>query len=569
MQTLSEPLPFAFRTRDDVTLRADVWGISGARSAAGAPSPGTDPKPALLIRTPYDKDRSRSDSLVSDAVRRGYAVVVQDVRGRYASGGEFDPYRQEGRDGYDSIEAIAAQPWCNGRVAMAGLSYPGAVQWLAAIQAPPHLACIFPAMSFSSGRQFFYFAGAFDLSWIPWTANNIAPDERRRRNLPGPRTGSEARAVWRAGGRAAMRHVPLATLPLLQDATPFFFEWLDHPDDGSYWEFADIESRHDRVAVPAFNFSGWHDEGYGPIGAIRNFVGVRARGATKEARGSRLLIGPWTHGEPTLGSTRVGDLDFGRAAGLDYETLVLDWCDFHARRVQRGPVDPAVRVFVMGANRWRTADTWPLPGTTTKTLHLRAGGRLTAESPTEDVSADRYVYDPANPVDDPHYEKGLGPHDQRSLERRPDVLVYATPPLDEEVEVVGHIEIRLWVASSAPDTDFVARLLDVDEDGAAWNLMSPTLEIQRARYRLSERDPDFLTPGDPVEMTFRLAVTANLFKRGHRIALHVTSSFFPHLERNPNTGRNPAHESRLVAAHQVVFHDAGRPSRILLPVLQT
>jgi putative CocE/NonD family hydrolase len=273
------------------------------------------------------------------------------------------------------------------------------------------------------------------------------------------------------------------------------------------------------------------------------------------------------HGEPALDTRKVGDRDFGAAAGLDYDQLVLDWCDLHVRGMERGLSWQApVRLFVMGSNRWREESVWPLPATPL-TLFLRSGARLAAEAPAHGEAPDRYVFDPNDPVEDPHYDAGLGPHDQRALESRKDVLVFSTPPLDEDVDVVGAIEFRLWVASSAPDTDFYCRLLDVDREGAVWNLMSPTLEVLRAKYRNGEDTPVWLTPGEPVELTFRLGLTANRFLRGHRIRVHVTSSFFPHLDRNPNTGRPSAIEDRLVPATQTVFHEAGRASRVVLPVV--
>lgn len=541
--------------RDGTVLRADMHV-----------GPGEARRPTLLIRTPYGRQQYRDESMVAAAVERGYAVVVQDVRGRYESGGAFDPYKHEGHDGHDTIEWLAAQSWSNGRVATAGLSYPGAVQWLAAVESPPHLVCAFPAMCFSSARQFFYFGGAFDLSWLPWTANNIAPDDRRRRGVAGPQTTRDARAWWREHGRDALRRVPLRGHPLLTGVTPFYDEWLDHPGDGPYWDFAELERRYAAVNVPVFNFSGWHDEGYGPVGATRNFTGLLASGADK-ARQPRLTIGPWVHGEPQPGTRTVGDMDFGEAAGLDYNALVLDWCDLHARGIDRGlATQPPVRLFVMGANRWRTETTWPVPSTPA-ILHLRAGGGLTADAPGANETPARYVFDPNDPVEDPHFDAGLGPHDQRALEARKDVLVFSTPPLQQEVEIVGAIECRLWVASSAPDTDFYCRVLDVDTDGAAWNLMSPTLEVVRAKYRSGDEEPEYLMPAQPVELVFRLALTANRFLRGHRIRVHVTSSFFPHLDRNPNTGRPSAIESTLVPARQVVFMDAARPSRVILPVV--
>ena len=549
--------PLESRMRDGTVLRADAYRPDGGGAV-----------PAILIRTPYSKASRGENAFVRAAVARGYAVVVQDVRGRYESGGTFDPYRQEGADGFDSIEWLASQPWCNGRVAGAGLSYPGAAQWLAAIEAPPHLACIFPAMCFSSARHFFYVGGAFDLSWIPWIANNIAPEERRRRGLAGPRTGRDARAAWAQIADTAFRHRPLNTLPLLKEVAPYYFEWLDHAEDGAFWDFANIERRHDRVRAPAINFSGWHDEGYGPVGAIRNFRGMRARGATPAARDPHLVIGPWTHGEPDLSSTRVGDRDFGAAAGLDYERLVLDWCDLHVRGIDHGlSREPRVRIFVMGSNRWRTASEWPLPGTSPRALYLRSGGRLTWESPAAGESPDRFRYDPEDPLSDPHFSRGLGPHDQRAIEKRPDLLVFNGAPLLEDLEVIGQIDCRVWLSSTALDTDLVVRVLDVEPDGPAWNLMSPTLEVLRVRYRSGELEPRMLLPGVPVEVRLTLPVCANRFVKGHRIRVHVTSSFFPHFDRNPNTGRAVSGETVATAATNVIYHDASRQSRIVLPVV--
>jgi putative CocE/NonD family hydrolase len=540
--------------RDGVKLGADLYRPAGDAAC-----------PVLLIRTPYDKGKSEHE-FVAGALERGYAVVVSDVRGRYSSEGDFDPYRHEGLDGYDTIEWVAAQPWSNGRVATAGLSYPGAVQWLAAVESPPHLVCAFPAMCFSSGRQFFYFGGAFDLSWLSWTVENIAAEDRRRRKVStGPQATREARQWWREHGHEALARVPLRDQPALAGIAPFYFDWLDHPDDGPYWHFADLESRHSQVRVPIFNFSGWHDEGYGPIGAVRNFTGLRDRAATPDARSPRLMIGPWVHGSP--GTGRVGARDFTGAAAIDYPRLVLDWCDLHARGIDRGlGSGPLVRVFVMGANEWRTSPTWPLPSTA-RTYYLRTGGRLTTDAPAHGEAYDTYTFDPNHPVEDPHYDEGLGPRDQRAIEGRADVLTFTTPTLEEDVEVIGHIEFRLWIASSAPDTDFICRLIDVDADGAAWNLMSPTLEVLRAKYRHGEIEPLYLTPGRPEELTLKLGLTANRFLRGHRIRVQVMSSFFPHLDRNPNTGRPAAIEPRLVPARQTIFHDAARPSRVILPVV--
>lgn len=221
----------------------------------------------------------------------------------------------------------------------------------------------------------------------------------------------------------------------------------------------------------------------------------------------------------------------------------------------------------MGANRWRDSREWPLPGLTHRALYLRSGGKLTWDASAAGEAPDAYTFDPKDPVEDLHYDAGLGPHNQRVLEFRKDVLVYTTDPLPADLEVIGNIETHLWIASSAPDTDFFVRLLDVEPDGSAWNLMSPTLEVIRARYRTSEREPELLQPGRPYELVLRWAMTGNLFKRGHRIRIQVMSSFFPHLDRNPNTGRPVPHEDRLVPARQTIFHDASRPSRVIFPIV--
>jgi uncharacterized protein len=548
------------RMRDGVILRGDVYRPDG-----------DERHPVLLERTPYGKGGGRApNNFIQKALARGYAVFVQDVRGRYASDGVFDPYRQEGRDGYDTVEWIATQTWSNGRVGTYGLSYPGATQWQLAVETPPHLACIFPAMTYSSAREFFYFGGAFDMSWLPYLIQNIAPDIRRRMNLPVPK-GSEDRAGRDAAARTALWHVPLNDLPELKDSCPFYFEWLDHPDDGDYWDFANIEGKYDRVAVPAFNFSGWHDEGYGPNGAVRNFIGARTRGSAA-ARQSRLMIGPWTHGGQAR--SQFGDRDFGPDAAIPYDDLVLDWSDLHLRGVDHAQFSsqPPVRVFTMGVNRWRTSSEWPIPNAQPETWFLRAGGSLTKEPPGANEAADDYTYDPNDPVVDPHggaYSGVLGPFDQQAVGRRADVLVFTSAPLTADLEVTGNIEIRLWIASSAPDTDFHVHVhvLDLEPDGRAWNLMSPTVAVMRARYRNDERKPELMMPGRPYELTFRLPITSNCFLQGHRIRAHVMSSFFPHLDRNPNTGRPVPAEGRLVPARQMVFHEASRPSRLILPVI--
>jgi putative CocE/NonD family hydrolase len=399
------------------------------------------------------------------------------------------------------------------------------------------------------------------MSWVSWIYLSIAPDIRSRNSLDGPRTWSEARETWDKNKDAWLRHLPLRELPVLQKVAPFYYDWLAHPEDGPYWDFADVEAKYDRIQVPTLNLSGWHDEGYGPIGAVLNFNGTRRHG-------SHLIIGPWTHGAPSLASTREGDLDFGPNAGLDYQTLLFRWFDRWLRGIDNGvEQEPPVKIFVMGANLWREENEWPLARTRYTSYYLRGDGRLGTSPPSSSESADRYIYDPLDPVVDPRGGT-LGPFDQSIFASRPDVLAYSTEPLEQDVEVTGPIEAELWASSSAKDTDFFVRLLDVHPDGKAYNLMSPTLEVLRARYRNDESRPELLTPGKVERFRLRQMMTSNLFKAGHRIRVQITSSFFPHLDRNPNTGHDFGVDAETQKAEQTIYHDEQRPSRIILPIIE-
>ncbi len=535
--------------RDGIVLRADVL-------RPGAPGRF----PAILLRTPYGKAYEWRDSFAIRAARAGYVVVAQDVRGRYASDGVFRPYHQEGKDGYDTVEWVASLPYVNGKVGMAGLSYPGAVQWLAAMEKPPHLVTITPLMCFSNARHFFFNGGAWDLSWISWFYLNIAPDVRARSGLPGPKTDVEADELWEKHREEWLRFLPLSELPVLRDAAPAYYDWLAHPEDGPYWDFANVEARYGQIEIPALSLSGWHDEGYGPAGAIRNYRGTRKNQ-------SRLVIGPWRHGTPRLDRIREGELDFGVNAGLDHDALLLRWFDFYLKGEEAGfDHEKPVTIFVMGENAWREEDDWPLARRVETPFYLRSGGKLSLEPPSDDERPDTYKYDPLDPVVDPH-EGAQGPYDQSPLEAREDVVVYQTEPLSKDVEVTGHIEVELFASSSAKDTDFVVRLLDVHPDGRAFNLMSPTVEVIRARYRDGEDRVSLLEPGVVAPIRLNRLVTSNLFRAGHRIRIHVTSSLFPHFDRNPNTGQPIGKSAKTEVARQEIHHSASHPSRIVLPVI--
>jgi putative CocE/NonD family hydrolase len=540
--------------RDGTILRADVRRPAGSGRF-----------PTLVYRTPYGRQGMADDDVVQRAVAGGYAVVLQDVRGRYGSEGDFVPYVHEGKDGYDTIEWAAAQGWSDGRVGTFGLSYPGAVQWLAAVESPPHLLAMVPAMTFSTPRNFFYAGGAFDLSWIPWIWNNIAPDVRAREGLVGPRTGKEAAATWEKLQAVLPWRLPLSDLPELRPVAPYYFEWLAHRPGESYWDWAELRGRYGRVKAAVLNLSGWHDEAYGPEGAITNFQGlVAARRGEKDAR-TRLLIGPWVHGGED--SDRSGDRVFGPSAPIDYSETVLRFLDRYVRELPNGAdQDPAVRAFVMGENAWRTGPAFPLPGTRPVSLYLSAGGQLAPTAPTSGAASSAFVSDPAHPVVNP-FAGEAGAHDYRALSKRKDVLVFETGPLSEGLRVVGEIGVEMYLSSDAPDVDLWVKLQDVLPDGTAWNLSSPGTDVLRASERDGGATRRLLEPGGVYLLRFPNLRTGNLFRKGHRVRVVLCGSFMPDFSRNLQTGRSEADSAAGRPATVRIHHGAARPSRIVLPAV--
>jgi len=547
--------------RDGVRLSADVFRPD---------APGKFP--VILIRTPYDKEGySRYSSFPDYAAGKGYVVIVQDVRGRYGSEGVFLPYVQEIEDGYDSVEWAAALPYSNGKVGTQGCSYLGAVQWQLATASPPHLVAIFPQCTFANARHFFFFGGAFDLSWISWL-NGRLPDIKKRRGIEGKEAfPEEARIQWTRNKWKWLSYLPLRNFPLLKEFCPYYYDWLSHPDDGSYWDFANVEKKHRQVEVPAYNFTGWFDDGYGQPGALLNFLGMKKNGKTKEAReGQKLIIGPWTHCNPT---TKAGDIDFGPEAAIDLNELVMRWFDFWLKGIDNGILsEPPIKIFVMGSNRWRYEQEWPLARTeyTPYYLHslggansLNGNGTLNQRAPASE-NPDFYIYDPSNPVTDFHFEES-GPRDQRPIEIRNDVLVYTSEPLAADLEVTGPITAEIWASSSAKDTDFVVKIMDVYPDGYSQNITPQLSGILRARYRESESSPILLMPGKIYKFDIGLMYTSQVFKKGHRIRMAVTSSYFPHMDRNPNTGHPFGEDQEAVRAEQKIYHDKNFSSRIILP----
>ena len=547
--------------RDGVILRADVLRPAG------------DGKfPVLVYRTPYGKDAAQREyTTFEHAVSRGYAVVVQDVRGRYHSDGDFRPYENEGRDGYDTIEWSAAQPWSNGAVGTFGLSYPGAVQWLAAVQSPPHLKAMVPAMTFSTPQNFFYAGGTWDMSWIDWIWNNIAWDTRVRKNLPGPRTHKEARSAWKDQEQAMLNTLPLLDLKPLQQVAPYYFDWLRHPPEDSWWNWCELRDKYSRTSAAILNLSAWYDDNYGPEGATTNYAGLLQARASEKDKHTQLLLGPWVHGG--TGVSRAGEREFGPTAAIDYDDVILRWMDHYLKGVDNGvDREKPVRYFVMGRNEWREADQWPPAARMTPmflappTASARSARLQTTPFENKD-NFSQFTSDPANPVTNPYDSSGA--HDYAKLSDRADVLSFDSAVLPEDTEVTGPITARIFVSCDCRDFDLWARLLDVSPDGTAINLMSPGLDVQRASYRDLAHGRQLLSPGEVYELKLDKLITSNVFLQGHRIRLQFSATFSPNFSRNLQSGNSEANSAEMKKANIRIFHDASHPSQVLLPVVSS
>jgi hypothetical protein len=456
-----------------------------------------------------------------------------------------------------------------------GLSYPGAVQWLAAVESPPHLKAMAPAMTFSTPHNFFHSGGVFDMSWTTWIWNNIAPDVRVRHGLAGPRTGEEARAAWERIRGPVLGRLPLSALDEFRDVAPYLFVWMGHPPGDPWWDWAELRTRYHRVGAAVLNLSGWYDEAYGPEGALTNFLGLRAaRRGQPDAR-TRLILGPWMHGavmDRDEAQSRSGERTFGPSAVVDYDEIVLRFMDRHVRGLDDGADrEPAVRVFLMGENAWREADRWPLPGTVPRTLFLGAdaaggAGRLD-EGAAEGAESSSFVSDPARPVEDP-YAADLGAHDYRRLVERKDLAVFETAPFENDLRVVGRMSAEMHVSTTdARDVDVWVKLFDVAPDGTAFNLMSPGLDVVRASYRDGGPRRRLLVPGRVYVVPFENLMTGNTFRKGHRLRVVVCGAFFPHFSRNLQTGALETDSAASQPARIFVHHSPRHRSRLVLPVV--
>ena len=515
------------------------------------------PYAAVVARTPYNKNNPLVRRNARAWTSHGYAYVMQDVRGRGDSDGVFTPYRNDGRDGHDTVEWVATQSWCDGTVATHGGSYGGRIQWLTALEQPPHLRAMIVLVAPSDPFVEWPTSGesVMTLSWYRLV------DRRLMQSPEG--------VDW----MAAYHHLPLQTM---DEAAGFSSEhWreaLRHTARDEYWEPLRYQHRFDELDVPVLHVSGWYDDEQ--IGTPLNFAGMASRARSETARRSqRLLMGPWGHAVNT--TRQLGEVDFGSGALIDLDGYMAGWLDSTLGRTP-DPGTAPVRLFVMGVNTWRDEGEWPLARTRFTELFLRSGGAansrhgdgmLAAQPAAGDEPCDSFVYDPRRPVPfltAPESAQIGGPDDYSAVELRGDVLCYSTEILDKDLTLIGPVRLRLFASSSAVDTDFAAKLVDVHPTGFCQRLCDG---IIRARYRDGVEHAVLMEPGTVYEFDIDLWNTSQAVFAGHRLRLEVTSSAFPKFDRNLNTGEEIGTGTRMVTAENHVWHDAAHPSRLILPVI--
>ncbi len=506
-------------------------------------------------------------------------VVNVDSRGRFESEGEWDPFSPIHKtDGYDLVEWIARQPWCSGKVGTYGLSYMGWTQWWTATQAPPSLKAIVPEVA---PPDHFYNCPYQNGVLVGWMMDwgGMMSGRTPHSAGPGPYLG------FAVNREEAYRRLPYLNFDKSRNYLPTVWwpKWIrQNTAEGEYWKAIAYQTpeSYGKVSVPSLAITGWFDANF--PGTPANYLAMKRYGATPAARQPRMVIGPWEH---IINSRReAAGVDFGPEAIIDWDGYVCRWFDFHLKGIENGVMDdPPVYVFVMGENRWRSAADWPLPNTQFTRYYLHSQGNANSSAgdgtldtlPPGDEPPDEYTYDPEDPTPSAPFANGHidGPRDVAAAAARKDVLVYQTPPLEQDVDVIGPITCRLYAATSAKDTDWMVRLIDVYPDGRALFLAEG---VMRARHRDPERDGAFnshrlsqIEPGKVYPYTLEFwRPTGNRFARGHRIRIEISSSYYPYYLRNLNTGEdNVGLATESVVARQTIYHDAERPSHVVLPII--
>ncbi len=538
--------------RDGVELSSDVW----------LPKEGGK-YPLILIRTPYQKTGARYPKLARFFAERGYAVAVQDVRGRGDSQGSFGFFFQEADDGYDAVEGLAAQPWSDGRVCMMGFSYGGTVQWLAASRRPPHLVCIAPTASAGDYlNELPYVGGALWHKWaLSWS--NLVSATIYQTNL--------TEEDW----SSILSHRPLLTADeALGRKIPLYREWLQHDTLDDYWrriQFTEKEVK--AIALPMLHVTGWFDADQ--PGAMYYWQGMARHSSARDEQ--YLIVGPWEHGQTfDGGDSKKGEMEFTGDSIIDVKQVHLQFFDRYLKRTAEKFAYPRAKLYVTGRNEWRSFDAYPVPGAVASRLYLSSRGRANSlfgdgrlaavQAGSEPV--DRYDFDPKNPVPSDFFIAGATyAVDRRALERRDDVLVYTGEALNAAVQVIGQVGVELYAASDARDTDFTASIVDVYPNGRAVVLGARVVGIIRARYRHGLDRTELLTPGKVEKYHIDLGHIAHSFEPGHRIRVEISSSAAPRYNPNQNTGNPVATDIEWRTARQAIYHDASHPSALVLPVV--
>jgi len=548
----AQGLPYVFEKNVMIPMR------DGTRLAANIYKPKTDgPFPVILLRTPYGKPGEQWGE-AKRYTAAGIAMVAQDCRGRGDSGGKWDPFRYDPEDGFDTQEWVGSQSWTNGKIGTSGGSYVGWTQWASVTKGSKYLKTMVPVVPFGNVfSEIAYDGGAYQLALLMgWGAS-----------VGGVAMGPEA--LQKAYGFLPLRDFGDQFNPKVS----YLNDWVEHHRYDDYWAQRGMGYEYSEVSVPILNIGGWFD--IFSKTTIDLVDQVRASSKNKLARRNQfVVIGPWGHGP---GVRKTGQIDFGEEAQLNLGKLQMDWFQYWLQDRETGIEDwPPYYLFVMGSNQWRGENEWPLKRTQWTSYYLHGDGAagaidsdgfLNTEMPGTE-STDVYTYDGDDPVPTTGGNNlvgaPIGPMDQTEVEKRPDVLTYTTAPLEEAVEVTGPVSLTLFAASSARDTDFTAKLVDVHPGGKAFNLSDG---IVRARFRHGMDEAKLIEPGSIVEYKLDLWVTSNVFLQGHRIRLEVSSSNYPRFDRNPNSGLPFGSDVALLPAHQTIYHDVDHPSHLVLPVI--
>ena len=564
--------------RDGIKLRANIW------------RPQAEGRfPVIYVFTPYDNTVSNPNAAMVDDigraryfVPRGYAFTAISMRGRYGS--EGDPYlfwmkdwskgAFEGQDVQDCLSWLGTRNWSSGKIGMTGVSYLAMVQWMGAMYGSPYLKAIIPCGSPDDNFHNVNRDGCLSLSVAIWLM--IIGERRTNEN-----------GIWDdfIDWDKIHRHLPLRTIDeaLLGKKSEDWQDFMDHPDDDDYWHIGSPGARYKvgeitagkypQIHVPSLNITGWFDSVL--QNTINNYLGMVQYGPEELRDKHRLIVGPWIHNSV---HRKIGDVDFGRDAEVDLHPIELRWFDYWLKGMENGILDePRAHIFVTGKDRWRGEHEWPIPRAQATKYYFHSGGRANSlfgdgelsTTPPSHEPDDSYIYDPYDPV--PTYGGGVimkpdvsGPRDRRAIQRRSDILVYTSAVLPQDLEVSGRILTKLFVTSTAPDTDFMGSLTDIHPDGSAMLLASGNI---RARYRDSFKTQELMTPGKVYEIAMELWSISHLFLKGHRIRLEITSSNYPWFDRNSNTGRPKDEVTELVKATQTIHHNSQYPSHVILPTV--